>query len=97
MHADPELTHEPNFLYINTDYDCIAIGIGGNADRDVLLGMATKRDSIYAWLVKHTEGTDDADMLPDQSEITSIDVEMSDFEEDALSGGNETTEVWKPR
>lgn len=90
--------NEPNFLYINTVSDeCIPIEINGNADRDALLDLTTNqnhKDLIYAWLIQHTKGTDDEQDLPDQDQIVSLDVELWDDGTEALSGGNETTEIW---
>lgn len=85
--------NEPLFLYIGTADDCIPVPINGNKDRDALLAMAKQpngQDLIWAWLQQHDTGE-----LPIRRLIEYVDLELSDNESDALSGGNETVEIWK--
>jgi hypothetical protein len=81
---------EPGFVYVTTKTDCMPVEIDGYKDRDILLALAGKHKDLYAWL----EDNMDSEDLPRAKDIESVNVEMEDNADDALAGGNETTELW---
>jgi len=77
----------PLFAYVSTEDDSHEVEIDSQ-DVEMLKELKGNRKAIYDWLVSQD------DEIPKFRKIVSVDVELSDDPQVAVSEGNETIDVW---